>query len=109
MNKNYSKNPENDAVLLALKAEMFKQKGNFKKAINMLTKAIVFDDKNDTIYYSRAVVYFYAKKYKLALKDIEKWNGFKEIMKQYDTIIEIMKQNKQKPAKGAFVRRNYDC
>ena len=70
--KTTSKNPKNDAVLLALKSETYKQKRKFKQALNLLTKAIIFDNQNDTFYYSRAVVYLYAKKYNLALKDIEK-------------------------------------
>lgn len=69
--KQFYKDTKTEAIQLALNSEVYRLKSNIKKSLSLINKAIIFDDKNDTFYYSRAILQIQKNQYKKALKDID--------------------------------------
>lgn len=69
--KQFYKDTKTEAIQFALNSEVYRLKSNINKSLSLINKAIIFDDKNDTFYYSRAILQIQRNQYKKALKDID--------------------------------------
>lgn len=83
LKKLFKPKKEENAPKLALDGEVFRMRGEYKKALKNFNKAILIEPNNDMFYASRSAAKKGLKDFKGALKDIEKAIELKPTVNAY--------------------------